>query len=193
MNQQAWIDVEAGTITVPIKDYAALVEAAKSMTDEEYADTVFKLTNRIGREARVGGGDFRTLSAIHDHITDALPKAKSKPLNRFPSPSEIIAAKNCIVFPSGRNTGKTLRQMVAAPKGAYFIWCNDQAVLYAKNLARYLGRDDLIIVGFSYLQDKNFRGRGPMTIVVDHAADISKVDSFAIYWLLENSTARVSP
>ena len=139
MNQQVWVDVEAGTITVPIKDYAALGEAAK------------------------------------------------------PKPTYLGTPWPHVFCQSSRGCGKTLRQMVAAPKGAYFIWCNDQAVLYAKNLARYLGRDDLIIVGFSYLQDKNFRGRGPMTIVVDHAADISKVDSFAIYWLLENSTARVSP
>ncbi len=139
MNQQAWVDVEAGTITVPIKDYAALVEAAK------------------------------------------------------PKPTYLGTPWPHVFCKLSRGCGKTLRQMVASPKGAYFICCNDQAVWYTKDLARYLGRDDLIIVGLSYLQDKNFRGRGPVTIVVDHAADMSKVDYFEVHWLMENSTARVSP
>lgn len=185
MKQQVQVDTGNGTVTLPIKDYAALIEVTvKPLTEEERADTIFKLTNRIAHEAHISAGDFRTRSAIHDHISEVFPKTKlTYPGSPWPYVPHVF-------YSSGRGGGKTLRQMVSAPKGAYFVWCNDSAVWYAKDLAQYLGRDDLIIVGLSYLQDKNFRGRGPVTIVVDHAARITQDQYELCHWLLCNSYAR---
>jgi hypothetical protein len=53
--------------------------------------------------------------------------------------------------PPGRNTGETTRQMVRAPKGATFVWCNSH-LHYPQHLARYLGRDDLKIVRPEWLE-----------------------------------------
>lgn len=65
-----------------------------------------------------------------------------------------------------RGTGLTSRQMQEAPKGAIFIWCNAE-VRYAERLARYLGRDDLIIVSPGRFEDVA-RGRR-IPVVMDHA------------------------
>ena len=70
-----------------------------------------------------------------------------------------------------RGTGRTSRQLQAAPPGAVFVWCNDR-LAYVRDLARARGREDLKIVGLSALDDERLRG-GRGQIVVDHAARLS--------------------
>lgn len=65
-----------------------------------------------------------------------------------------------------RGSGRTTRVMLAAPKGAYYVWCNDN-ILYPRLLARHLGRDDLVIVPQSFI--RMMRGMRA-ECVVDHAA-----------------------
>ena len=67
-----------------------------------------------------------------------------------------------------RRTGKTTQQMLSAPTGAIFIWCNAN-LCYPNQLAEQLGRDDLNIVPPRFLESSGMYGhRKP--IVVDHHA-----------------------
>jgi hypothetical protein len=70
-----------------------------------------------------------------------------------------------------RGTGRTSRQLQAAPQGAVFVWCNDH-LGYVRGLVRASGRQDLTIVGLSALDDDRLRGR-KYQVVVDHAARLS--------------------
>lgn len=72
-----------------------------------------------------------------------------------------------------RGTGRTTKQMKEAPKGAVFIWCN-QHIDYPRELARKLGRTDLIIYGPAVFENNGFRLHGVRSIVIDHAARIPK-------------------
>lgn len=47
--------------------------------------------------------------------------------------------------PQLRRSGRTTRQMLAAPKGAVFIWCTE-FLHYPRLLAEQAGRKDLMIV-----------------------------------------------
>ena len=53
-----------------------------------------------------------------------------------------------------RGTGRTSRQLQAAPPGAVFVWCNDR-LAYVRDLARARGREDLKIVGLSALDSRH--------------------------------------
>ena len=66
-----------------------------------------------------------------------------------------------------RGTGKTTRQMLGAPLGSHFIWCNG-TLSYPAALARKLGRSDLKIHRPSDLRSGRLRGVDPALIVVDH-------------------------
>lgn len=68
-----------------------------------------------------------------------------------------------------RGDGATTRQMKAAPKGAHFVWVNGQ-LGYPKDLARKLGRDDLVIVSPDFFVGGRWQGIRFTAIVVDHAA-----------------------
>jgi len=63
-----------------------------------------------------------------------------------------------------RGTGRTTRQMLTAARGSIFVWCND-VLHYPRELARFLGREDLTIVGASSIRDSSLRGT---CVVVDH-------------------------
>jgi hypothetical protein len=60
--------------------------------------------------------------------------------------------------------------MVEAAKGAVFVWVNSH-FNYPRALAKRIGREDLVIVSPSFLDDDHrWRGRVFTGIVVDHAA-----------------------
>lgn len=68
-----------------------------------------------------------------------------------------------------RLTGATTRQMLEAPQKAVFIWFDDH-LSYPKELARKHGREDLQVVGPSWLETPNgWAGREFSDIVHDHA------------------------
>lgn len=69
-----------------------------------------------------------------------------------------------------RGTGRTSRQMVEAPLGAVYVWCNAFRQ-YPCELARHLGRDDLEIVTPLWLAAASSRGRWLTGLVIDHALD----------------------
>lgn len=68
-----------------------------------------------------------------------------------------------------KRTGRTTQQMTAAPRGAVFVWGNEN-VYYPRSLAKALGRDDLVVRPMSWLEPHNFESRDFPGVVVDHAA-----------------------
>ena len=66
---------------------------------------------------------------------------------------------------ANRQTGKTTRALLAAPRGATFVWCN-AALAYPVALAKYLGREDLQIVPASRITHDWLAGRR-LKIVLD--------------------------
>jgi hypothetical protein len=74
--------------------------------------------------------------------------------------------------PTDRGTGRTSDLLRAAPREAVFVWCNDR-LEYPKQLARAVGRSDLMVVAPSWLQH-GLIGRRGKCVVVDHAARLSE-------------------
>ena len=68
-----------------------------------------------------------------------------------------------------RRSGITTRAMLAAPHGVVYVWPN-QKLLYPRQLAEFLKRDDLVIVGPSWLDAHRALGRQPVPTVTDHMA-----------------------
>lgn len=76
--------------------------------------------------------------------------------------------------PELRGTGRTTKQMKAAPQGAVFVWCNNH-LDYPRRLAEKLGRGDLQIVGPMWLEYAgHWLGSTFTDIIVDHAAQLSE-------------------
>ena len=67
-----------------------------------------------------------------------------------------------------RGDGFTKRQMLGAPTGAIYVWCNG-ALNYPSSLARFLHRTDLKIVSPQWVLDCNWRGMEVSGVVLDHA------------------------
>ena len=70
-----------------------------------------------------------------------------------------------------RQTGRTTRQMQAAPQGAVFVWCNTH-VSYPLSLAKALGRHDIVVHPLQWLDPRNVIGREFSGLVLDHAAPL---------------------
>lgn len=68
---------------------------------------------------------------------------------------------------SQRGTGRTTKQIKEAPQGAYFVWCNN-VLWYPRQLAAKLGREDLNVVGKSWIMGERYYGVDPERIVLDH-------------------------
>lgn len=72
-----------------------------------------------------------------------------------------------------RGDGETTRQMLAAPNGAVFVWCN-KFTSYAKSLVHHLMRDDLVVVPVGWLTGDGWRGQTLPGLVIDHAAQLTE-------------------
>lgn len=76
-----------------------------------------------------------------------------------------------------RGSGRTTRQMEAAKKNSIFIWCNNH-LDSPRTLARQLNRQDLVLYRLSILNDPcSLRGLEIVDVVVDHAAELTTVQS----------------
>lgn len=72
-----------------------------------------------------------------------------------------------------RGTGRTTKQILAAPQGAVFVWTNAY-LSYPKHLAFSLGRQDLLIVPPLWLEHPGgYIGRKLTGLVLDHAAGLT--------------------
>lgn len=67
-----------------------------------------------------------------------------------------------------RQTGRTTQQLENAPQGAIFVWCNGN-LRYPQDLAQWLGRTDIKIKPFRWLDEHNVRGLRGTKVVLDHA------------------------
>lgn len=70
--------------------------------------------------------------------------------------------------PTLRQSGRTTRQMLAAPQQAVYVWVSSQ-LLYPRRLAEHLGRKDLWVVAPTWLTPSRVYGYRPPVVVVDHA------------------------
>ena len=77
-----------------------------------------------------------------------------------------------IIWDENRGTGRTTKQMLAAPKGAVYIWPNSH-LYYPKHLAIDLGRADLIIRGAEVFDTNFFFLGGHFSgLILDHAVTL---------------------
>lgn len=72
-----------------------------------------------------------------------------------------------------RGIGLTTAQMQSAPKNSVFVWVNE-FLDYPRELAGFIGRGDLEIVGPSWLTSDHWRGRIFSGLVKDHACRLSE-------------------
>jgi hypothetical protein len=76
-------------------------------------------------------------------------------------------------------SGRTTRQMQAAPKNAIYIWYNSQ-LDYPKRVAATVGRADLQIVRPGWLSAQRWRGHKLTGVVVDHACELDAMQRDAL-------------
>ena len=67
-----------------------------------------------------------------------------------------------------RGTGRTTRQMIAAPKDAIYVWVNGN-LAYPRGVAERAARKDLKIVSPGWITNQFWRGLELTGIVIDHA------------------------
>ena len=73
-----------------------------------------------------------------------------------------------------RGTGRTTRQMLAAPQGAVFVSAHAGSVSYDKALALKHGRSDLKIVAPDWFSGGRWTGLRLTGIVIDHATQMTE-------------------
>lgn len=66
-------------------------------------------------------------------------------------------------------SGRTTRAILKAPENSIYVWPSGNSLSYIKQLAHYLGRDDIKIVSLSWLRFEGVRGIDN-DIVIDHAS-----------------------
>ena len=71
-----------------------------------------------------------------------------------------------------RQTGRTAKQLLSAPRDSVFVWVNGNTS-YPMGLAKLLGRDDLKIVSPTWLENDGYRGVSLTGVIVDHAASLT--------------------
>jgi hypothetical protein len=85
-----------------------------------------------------------------------------------------------------RGTGRTTRQMQTAPQDAAFVW-HDGRLDYPRDLAKALGRPDLIILSPSDFDAGRQRGKVFTGVVIDHWAKLSHEQWREVYHAREAS------
>jgi hypothetical protein len=86
-----------------------------------------------------------------------------------------------------RGTGRTTRQMLAAPQDAVFISCRAARVRYDRDLAAKHGRQDLLVLAPNWLTGWRWQGLRLTGIVVDHDAELNEREQIE----LRNALTRV--
>ena len=78
-----------------------------------------------------------------------------------------------VFFEGQRDSGRTTRQMREAPRNAVYVW-HHEILAYPRGIEREINRNDLTIVGPSWLDGHALQGRINYGIVVDHAAQLTR-------------------
>lgn len=71
-----------------------------------------------------------------------------------------------------RGTGRTTEAMRSAPRGSIYVWLHGNTK-YPRDIADSLDRNDLIIVGIDWLDQRRYQGMELRGLIVDHAVDIT--------------------
>ena len=131
--------------------------------------------------------EFTFEGSITEHEVEAavrnIPEVRAR-FERAKTPSELLLALAEVFLHEERQIprqiGFTSQQMLQAPIGATFVWCNG-ALLYPQNLARSLGRADLQVVSPEWFRDVacGYQGRA----VLDHACETWKRTEAQTYTL----------
>lgn len=88
----------------------------------------------------------------------------------------------------GRGSGRTTQAILAAPKGAVYVWVNNR-LEYPKALAHKLGRDDLKIVSPEWIEDRRWVGMEFPAMDIDHDTTFTE-RQWERYW---EAKTRVRP
>jgi len=73
-----------------------------------------------------------------------------------------------------RQTGRTTRQIIDAPKNAIYVWPFRSSIIYAKRIAREYGREDLEIIPECLFRPYKIQSRRGVSVVIDHATELSR-------------------
>lgn len=68
---------------------------------------------------------------------------------------------------NARRSGRTARIIWNAPQNAIMVWPREE-VSYARSLACFLNREDIEVVGPSFIENQRYRA-GNRPVVFDHA------------------------
>lgn len=80
---------------------------------------------------------------------------------------------------SNRGTGRTTRQILAAPANAIYIWPEHRSIADAKTLAASLGRSDIKFVTPDWLNEA-YRGQSRINQpVIDHGTKLTDMQWIA--------------
>jgi hypothetical protein len=73
-----------------------------------------------------------------------------------------------------RGSGRTTRQLLAAPHGAHFICPNhNNAQFYTARLADHLGRKDIVLCDPDWITSNRWRGIPLTAVILDHATRLT--------------------
>lgn len=80
-----------------------------------------------------------------------------------------------------RGTGRTRRQLLAAPNRSMFVWCSED-IWYPRMLAHDIGRTDILIIAPSRLEcPPTFQGIRFASVVLDHAAQLTPRQQYGLH------------
>jgi hypothetical protein len=91
----------------------------------------------------------------------------------------------------GRQSGRTTQALLAAPKGAVYVWVNHR-LEYPKALAHKLGRDDLKIVSPKWIEDRRWVGMEFPAMDIDHETHFTE-RQWELYWEAKTRVRPVQP
>lgn len=72
-----------------------------------------------------------------------------------------------------RGTGRTTRQILAAPQRSFYVCPNSRARSYTRSLAAHLGRSDLWMVDPDWLDRGACRGLFSDQVTIDHSVELT--------------------
>lgn len=91
-----------------------------------------------------------------------------------------------------RGTGRTKDLMVRAPKGAVFIWKDDN-LRYVLRMRKWLDREDIQLYGPSILESPVLRGRKISAIILDHTVKLTTEQQQMLDGLLKDNFRWFTP
>lgn len=97
--------------------------------------------------------------------------------------SAFLAGRESLGVGAGRGSGRTTKQLLEAPTGSIFVWCEDSTG-YPRDLIKRLKRADISIMGRKALRDGGHRLAGAHSmIILDHAIEPIEAERNIVAWI----------